>query len=267
MTKGAARCCIALVGGALAGLTPALAQTAATPAAKMDIAGVRIGMTEAEARAALTAFGASMRIIRATSRYNYSAGEGRPENLSTPEFLDRLEVQPARGGFDLFIVHFATPPSEPRVIAIQRPNLAHTQDPPTQQLFRSSLLAKYGQPSFAGENELVWEEAGKPRCAFTRRDNRPHVGDELSRNRIVPTFQNERRYQSLGLTLAGDPAACGQLLSYSYDIWNGPVRVAKASLIDFGAVWSAEIRSSQWVNGLKAEAARKADAQAQAPKL
>ena len=56
---------------ALACLTPALAQTASTPAAKMDIAGVRIGMTEAEARAALTAFDPSMRIIRTTTRYNY----------------------------------------------------------------------------------------------------------------------------------------------------------------------------------------------------
>ena len=40
--------CSALIGVALAALTPAFAQTASTPAAKMDIAGVRIGMTEAE---------------------------------------------------------------------------------------------------------------------------------------------------------------------------------------------------------------------------
>ena len=66
--------CSAMIGVALATLTPAFAQTAATPAAKMDIAGVRIGMTEAETRAALTAFDASMRIIRTTSRYNYSGG-------------------------------------------------------------------------------------------------------------------------------------------------------------------------------------------------
>ncbi|MEX6725660.1 hypothetical protein ABU113_14380 [Sphingosinicellaceae bacterium M-36] len=267
MNKAVAFCCSALVGMTVASLTPAQAQTAATPAARMDIAGVRIGMTEAQTRAALTAFDPGMRIIRVTSRYNYAAGEGRPENLSTPEFLDRLEVQPARGGFELFIVHFATPPAEPRVIAIERPNLAHTQNPPTQQQFRASLLAKYGQPSFAEAHQLVWEEAGKPRCAFTRRGNRPHAGDELRRNRVVPTFQNEQRYQSLGLTLARDPAACGQLLIYSYDIWSGPVRTARASLVDLGAVWSAEVRSSQWVNGLKAEAARKADARAQPPRL
>ena len=259
--------CSASISVALVTLTPAFAQTASTPAAKMDIAGVRIGMTEAEARAALTAFDRSMRIIRTTSRYNYAAGEGRPENLSSPDFLDRLEVQPAGGGFELFIVYFATPPSEPRVIAIERPALAHTQNPPTQQQFRASLLAKYGQPSFAEPHQIVWEEAGKPRCAFTRRGNRPYVGHELSRNRIVPTFQNERRYQSLGLTLANDPAACGQVLTYTYGIWSGPVRAANASLIDLGAVWSAEIRGSPWVNGLKAEAKRKADAQAQALKL
>lgn len=132
-------------------------------------------MTEAEAHAVLTAFDTSMRIIRTTSRYNYAAGEDRPENLSTPEFLDRLEAQPAGGGFELCIVYFATP------------------------------------PSFAEPHQIVWEEAGKLRCAYTRRGNRPYVGHELSRNRIVPTFHNERRYQSLGLTLASDPAACGQI--------------------------------------------------------
>lgn len=258
--------CSAILGVALAGLTPAFAQTASTPAAKMDIAGVRIGMTEAEARAALTAFDSSMRVIRTTSRYNYSAGEGRPDNLSTPEFLDRLEVRTANGAVDLFIVYFATPPAAPRVIAIERPNLAHVPNPPTQQQFRSSLLAKYGQPSFSGEGEIVWEEAGKPRCAMSRRDGRPSLSIELARNRVFPTLRHEQQYHTRGLTLPADPATCGQVLSYVHGT-SGPVTIARASLIDFGAVWSAELGSSRWVNGLKAEAKRKADAQAQAPKL
>ena len=40
---------LALAGALIAGAVPALAQNATTPAAKLDIAGVRIGMTEAEA--------------------------------------------------------------------------------------------------------------------------------------------------------------------------------------------------------------------------
>lgn len=250
----------------LACAVPALAQGASTPTEKMDIAGVRIGMTEAEARSALTAFDASMRIIRTTSRYNYSAGEGRPDTLSTPEFLDRLEVQPARGGFELFIVHFATPPSEPRVIAIERPNMPHTANPPTQQQFRDSLLQKYGRPSFTGEGEIVWEEAGKPRCAFTQNGNRPYLGGDLTRDRLFPALRQELQNHTRRLTLPRDPADCGQVLSYIHGTY-GPVTIARAALIDFGAVWTTEMRSSQWVNGLKAEATRKANAQAQAPKL
>lgn len=76
----------AFIGVALAALTPAFAQTAFTPAAKMDIAGVRIGMTEAEARATFRALDPSMRMIRSKTHYRYSPGEGRPEQ-STPEFL------------------------------------------------------------------------------------------------------------------------------------------------------------------------------------
>lgn len=37
------------------------------------------------------------------------------------------------------------------------------------------------------------------------------------------------------------------------------MRAANAFLIDLGAIWSAERRGSQWVNGLEAEARRKAD--------
>lgn len=257
--------CSAFIGAALATLTPAFAQTASTPAAKMDIAGVRIGMTEAEARAALTTFDASMRIIRTTSRYNYSAGEGRPENLSTPEFLDRFEVRTANGAIDLFTVYFANPPGEARVIAVERPNLPHTQNPPTQQQFRASLTAKYGQPSFAGEGEIVWEEAGKPRCSFSRAQNRP-LGGGLTRERLFPALMQAQQSRTSILTLPADIATCGQVLSYVHGTY-GPVTIARASLLDIGAIWTAEMRTAAWVNGLKAEAKRKADAQAQAPKL
>ncbi|PZR81045.1 MAG: hypothetical protein DI537_38680 [Stutzerimonas stutzeri] len=256
--------CSALIGVALAALTPAFAQTASTPAAKMDIAGVRIGMTEAEARAALTAFDPSMRIIRTTTRYNYSPGEGRAEQ-STPEFFDRLEVRTANGAVDLFTVYFANPPGEARVVAIERPNLAHTQNPPTQQQFRASLTAKYGQPSFVGEAEIVWEEAGKPRCSFSRAQNRP-LGGGLTRERLFPTLSQAQQSRTGILTLPTDIATCGQVLSYVHGTY-GPVTIARASLLDMGAIWAADMRTTAWVNGLKAEAKRKADAQAQAPKL
>ena len=53
----------------------------------MDIAGVRIGMTEAEARAALTAFDPSMRIIRTTARHITLAGEAAALSNGLRSFL------------------------------------------------------------------------------------------------------------------------------------------------------------------------------------
>ncbi|MEW6253712.1 MAG: hypothetical protein AB1716_23955 [Planctomycetota bacterium] len=47
----------------------------------------------------------------------------------------------------------------------------------------------------------------------------------------------------------------------------GPVIVARASQLDVGAIWAADTRTTAWVNGIRAEAKRKADAQAQAPRL
>lgn len=62
----------------------------APAAAGFDIVGVRIGMSEAEARAALLTLDPDLRIKTVMSAYNYQDGASM---LTTREFLDRLEAK------------------------------------------------------------------------------------------------------------------------------------------------------------------------------
>jgi len=93
----------------------------------MEIAGLRLGMTEAEARAALRALDPALRItppVMGVSNYS----DGVNPILKTPEFLDRLEGSKGQGAS--FTVYFSGPAGEVRVIGISRrammPNRHHS---------------------------------------------------------------------------------------------------------------------------------------------
>jgi hypothetical protein len=81
----------------VAGLFASLATVAFQPAAQADsnwamgrdIAGVRLGMTEQEALAALKAFNPSWKINSIMAYFNYS--DGVRHGLQTPEFLEKIE--------------------------------------------------------------------------------------------------------------------------------------------------------------------------------
>ena len=108
MQKGTVLSRLALAGALIVGALPALAQNATTPAAKLDIAGVRIGMTEAEAVKAVQAFDASAKLKRNLATFPYFDGVN---SLESPEFLDQIGVTMAGSGIGIW---FASPPAEPR---------------------------------------------------------------------------------------------------------------------------------------------------------
>ncbi len=58
--------------------------------------GIRLGMTEAEARGALQAFDPELKIAAVTGVFDYS--DGVNHTLKTPGFLDRLEASKGNQG-------------------------------------------------------------------------------------------------------------------------------------------------------------------------
>lgn len=269
MKKGTAFRCSVLVGAALACATPALAQTGSTPAGKMDIAGVRIGMTEAEVVKAIKAFDAGAQVRRRMASYSYFDGVN---SLDTPEFLSRLETT------NVVTAFFSGPPSEPRVYAVTRAGAL--DQPPTGEQFLSALVAKYGPvgaqslPGSVGPRMVQWNEQGKPTCTVVKDQSGRLVPDSSNKGTLIPEIaakllEQHARQKFPGMVLSMgssiDAARCGTVLRYE---WLGePVRNFEARLIDQGALIATNRQSMEWVKQLEAEAVRKRQARGAAPKL
>jgi hypothetical protein len=263
---------LALAGALIVGALPALAQNATTPAAKLDIAGVRIGMTEAEAVKAVQAFDASAKLKRNLATFPYFDGVN---SLESPEFLDQIGVTMAGSGIGIW---FASPPAEPRVIAVMRRGSA--PQPPGSEQMMASLVARYGPyaartPPVAGGRAVVhWSEDGKPQCSV----DKDRKGQRIPWNNAMGTLLQPGAVKVLeqyarqrvphlvdALGPTPDVARCGIVLRYE---WNSePVQNFEAWLVDQGGMVASNRRSAEWVEQLKAEAARKLKGQGAAPKF
>lgn len=262
----------ALFTALFATLVPAQAQNAGTPAARLDIAGVRIGMTEAEAVKAVQAFDASARPKRSLATFPYYDGVN---SLQSPEFLDHIGFAMAGSGIGIW---FAGPPSEPRVIAVTRRGSA--PQPPGSEQMMASLVERYGPyaartPPVAGGRAVVhWSEEGKPQCSV----DKDRKGQRIPWNNAMGTLLQpgavkvleqyaRQRVPHLVAALGPTPdvARCGIVLRYE---WNSePVQSFEAWLVDQGGMIAASRRSAEWVEQLKAEAVRKLKGQGTAPKF
>jgi len=241
-----------------------------TPEDQLDIAGVRIGMTEAEARAALAAFDPALEIRPVMAAFNFRDGVSM---LKSPEFLDRLEGRLPGLGV-AFKVHFSGPVDEVRVIAVSRSALVR-ENPPTAVQFMDSLAAKYGQPtglSNGRKSQPIWEAAGRPSCIRVR-DSKGDVQINLSAKinenlagGAAEEFLVSRSGNNTGKGLIpADPTQCGTYLSY---YWTGDaVRSFVAELLDLGALVSTERSRAAWVDQLQEEAVRKRQGQGVTPQL
>lgn len=271
--RGAFLCAFSslLMGTALASAPPALAQAQSAPASRLEIAGLRLGMTEAEARAALRVFDPALTITPVMGVFNYS--DGVNPVLKTPEFLDRLEGSKGNQGAS-FTVYFSGPAEDVRVIGVSR--RAMMPNPPTRAQFGQSLAVKYGNPagySNGSQNAPVWESAGKPSCVRVK-DHRGQVainlgagdlGKMLMTNANAEQFLTSRRGNASKGLIPADLTQCGAFLSYYYTA--DPVGSFDAYLYDLGAMVTAERSRSAWVEQLRSAAVRKRQGQAQAPRL
>lgn len=255
-----------LLGAALAAcMTPVAAQAQSTPAASFEIAGIRLGMTEAEARAAIRAFDPALRITAIMGVFNYRDGASM---LTTPEYLDRLEAM--KGNNEGIKVYFSGPVGDVRVIGVYRNALVMT-NPPSAAQFAQSLIDKYGKPSgINGTNmsNIVWEEAGKPSCVKVRNGNQTGVSvTPVALMNSVEEFYERRRSQPIYRgVLPANLTQCGAVIDYNFH-GGDPVRTFEAEMKDLGAIVAVERSRTAWVNQLQAEAVRKRQAQGQTPRL
>jgi hypothetical protein len=167
MHKGFTRRCAVLV--AASALLVGAAPTIAAP--HRDIVGIRLGMTPAQARAALQAYAPKAEVTEYSRQFSYHDGV-RDQPL--PGFLASITARQgsAPAHAETVQVMFSAPPMEQRVIRVIR-TLALHDDPLALERATASVTQKYGRPSAVLAPHLNngsisrWVEAGKPVCGDT----------------------------------------------------------------------------------------------------
>lgn len=237
----------------------------------LDIAGIKIGMTEAEAEAALKAFDPEIEITTFMAAFNLSDGANL---VKSPEFLDRIEGSIGNSG-PLFYVYFSGPVEEVRVIGISRSGIL-INNRPTAEQFMNSLISKYGQPTGVNNNnksQPVWEVADKPSCVRVR-DYKNEVIINISPNMGQSMMINANTEQILAGLIGNNSAKglipedvtqCGAFLSYN--LHGDPVSSFGAELFDLGKLVMIDRSRAAWADQLEEEAIQKRIGQGQAPKL
>jgi hypothetical protein len=247
-----------------------------------DILGLKLGMTEAEVRAALQAYDPNGKIGVHQAAFQYS---DKINSFSTPAFLSRLELRTTQTSGQVVLpktfvrVWFSGPTSEARAIAILREE-SNVANAPSGEQFLQTLASKYGQPTVADRNRTpIWEEQGKPSCLWIAYGSSlpKEINHTLfSSNLIHKTDFSEsvaaleRRQQGssgeIGIDLPPDLAACGAFLYY-LGTTNSPARSFTGAMFDVGAIVATQRARNAWVQQMEDEAVKKREGKAEAPRL
>lgn len=218
-----------------------------------DIAGIFIGMTQAEVEAVIRAYDPEAVFQYNQSTYRYTALDRR---LETEPFLSTL-VAGAENRSVIFQVRFSPPPGEGRVVGIRRNHNQRTA-PLTQADYAASLVDKYGAPSedvSSGEGnrvqrKLTWRDTrpGRVECVVSSGTNLP--GLPLSGGNILDTLSGPQG----NLAAAGAVDNCALVMTYQLN--QDPVFQAGGLLYDVEAAAKGEQAAQEWVRALQAEASR-----------
>lgn len=242
----------------------ALAGLAQAQQPVFDIVGVRLGMTEAEATAALKAHDATLKFTTTQGAYNYTDGV---KQFQTPPFTSRIDASKPTTNTNSpdFILLFTAPPGAVRLWAIER-NQPIRENQPSQAQYTEALKQKYGAPTAASRAgaALSWDfPAGKPSCLRMPNDAgfpqwRPSSGDLAF---ILKAGQQNRRAPA-------DLSTCASQLYYVLSSSNGQVISSfRAILVDVPAFATSEAAASRHVEALEAQVRKAREGQGKAPAL
>jgi hypothetical protein len=232
-----------------------------------DLLGVKLGMTEAEVRAAFQAAEPGGKISLENATYSYS---DKINSFKTPPFLSTMQLSVTRLSIQRPIkVWFSGPIGEVRVIAVTR-NESNLPSAATNAQYRQGLQGKYGPPTALESNGALtlWEEKGKPSCI--RAGGRFEIGEF---GQVTGGFKDlpmaveklKAVQQRPNSGLPADLTTCGTFMYYVTG--SDPVMSVTAGLFDVGAIMQTYRDRDMWVDQLTAEAIRKREGASQAPRL
>jgi hypothetical protein len=217
-----------------------------------DIVGIRLGMTEQEARAAIVAHSAQAQISEETLNFRFTDGARHQE---TPRFLAtiRARVPTPSPNTEEISLEFSPPPQEQRVVGVRRGLNTYTNPPPLDRLL-GSLTQKYGTPlndTTGGSGtirNLSWAEADKALCGGER-------NFFTGANQMPASLQRFHQWQQQQLAPA-DLSQCGAQMRATMNYRDGGASVTTLAIEmkDYGYLLSALVSATQWLADLEAEA-------------
>lgn len=241
-------------------------------AGAFDIVGLRLGMTEDEALAALKAHDPTLEVTIGNGFFYYSDGV---QQFETEEFLAQIaaQLQPPQQVAPAFTLLFSPPPQGGRLWAIERREKT-TQNKPSLQQYVAALEQKYGKPSAVspGMNSMVWDfPADRPNC-MPRDPSRPgfptYRPSSDSGSALLMTLQAAHQRNPSPPNFAD----CGSHLYFilsstgGFDS-GGVVDEFQAIMLDVGHFVGASEAAEAQVAELEAAARRKRESQGEVPTL
>ncbi|MGE3774424.1 MAG: hypothetical protein AB7I32_15975 [Gammaproteobacteria bacterium] len=252
---------------ALSGFGLALCTMAATAQAPFDIVGLKLGMTEQEAMAALQAHEPTLNITRVDSYYNYTDGI---ETFQTDQFLGELRASRpnAQQAVPEFTLLFSPPPQGGRLWAVSRREKI-VQNQPSFPQYVQALEQKYGKPTAVtpDNSSLSWDHpADQPRC-LARDPQRPGF----------PTYRPQSDGSDLMIHLKAanqrnpsppDYKTCGSQLYFILSTTGGEVvDNFEAIMYDIGHYVTASEAADAEVQALETKAREAREGKGQIPSL
>lgn len=232
----------------------AVPQIAHASIMEADIAGLKLGMTVAEAEAVITNSHKDFRIEKFEQSFSYSDGVN---NFNTPPAVERLYASratitsPSTAENETFIVFLSGLPGKELVTAIKRTS-SGAANPTTREGFIKALVSKYGEVTDLDMNTPIarWGSTRSKQNCFDIHTATVNYPAPMERARVN------------GVT---DISKCADGLTYTFS--GDPVVSFMASLIDGKRVEETDRQLQAWVETLEAEAVSRRAANAEAPKL
>jgi len=220
-----------------------------------DIVGIKLGMTEQQARTAIRAHSEQATIDEKTLKFTFNDGAKQQE---TPSFLATISAQipgPANtSDTESIKLEFSAPPLEQRVIGVRRALSAYKNPPPLDRML-DSLTQKYGTPlndatyGIGVKNRiLTWAEADKALCGGEK-FFLPGARQSPSELRMFYQWQQQQ-------LAPADLSQCGAQMRANMDYREGgaSVNVLVIEMNDYGYLLPALEATASWLSDLEAEA-------------
>lgn len=240
-------------------------------ASEPDIAGLKLGMSPEQAKAALVAFGIDTDKIQETvSSYRYTDGVN---SHNTVEFLDRITASTSefRNGKrieDVFELSFAPPPEGGQLVRVYRQS-DNPVDPPTVGEYRAAIFDKYGPPDEDNiDSTLKWLN---PHDAVACTITAPReIKDIMSSIYNGNEKYGWRLHQLKNANKVSAPAQCARILEYknlpSYQS-NQPAKSVIVTLVDVPGWGTAYLATLEWIETQRQAAVKQREGRASKPKL